>query len=258
MEVGVPASRLIRWLRREAPPPEPAAAPAPPSAKPEYREHWNSFARQDAFTAILSARDGSATDTETFDHKGQEEAELFARFVTPDSIALDIGCGVGRIERHLAPRCKRLYAVDVSDEMLARAREWCAGRENLRFVVASAAEVDCFLPGTFDFIFSYLVLQHLEYEDAFLALCSIARMLKPGARAFVQFPLLASSFYTECFVRQAVNHDRQEYRVRAYTLELAEFMCRQAGLEIERMAVGLDGLVSEHEIGIVARRPAAG
>lgn len=253
----MPASRLIRWLRREAPPEPTPEPPPPPPAGPDYRERWNSYARQDALTAILTPRDGSAVDRETFDRKGREEAELFARFVTPESIALDIGCGVGRIERHLAPRCKRLYAVDVSDEMLARAREWCAGRENLHFVVASAAEVDCFLPSTFDFIFSYLVLQHLEYEDAFLALCSIARLLKPGAHAFVQFPLLGSSFYTECFLRQAVNRDRPEHRVRTYTLELAEFVCRQAGLEIERMAVGLDGIVSEHEIGIILRRPAA-
>ena len=249
-------SRLLRRFRRE--PPQPAPAPeSPPPTSPDYREHWNSFARQDAFTAILTANDGSATDGETFDRSGRIEAERFARFVTPESVALDIGCGIGRIERHLAPRCKRLYAVDVSDEMIARAREWCAGRENLHFVVASAAQVDCFRPGTFDFIFSYLVLQHLEYEDAFLALCSIGRLLKPGALAFVQFPLLGSSVYTECFRRQAADLDRPPHRVRTYTVELADFLCRQAGLEIERMEVGLDGIVSEHEIGILARRPAA-
>ena len=45
---------------------------------------------------------------------------------------LDIGCGIGRIEKYLAPRVGEMCAVDVSGRMIARARERLAGLPNVR------------------------------------------------------------------------------------------------------------------------------
>ena len=49
------------------------------------------------------------------------------RYLRGGETVLNIGCGVGRVERYLAPRVGELWAVDVSGEMIRRARERLAG-----------------------------------------------------------------------------------------------------------------------------------
>jgi 2-polyprenyl-3-methyl-5-hydroxy-6-metoxy-1,4-benzoquinol methylase len=222
---------------------------------PDYRGQWNHLALGDPMTAILTPGDGSPVGVEAFDGGGRRDAAAFRRFVTPESVVLDVGCGMGRIERHLAAHCRHIYAVDVSDVMIAKAREWCAGVPNVTFLVHNAAQLDLLAAGPFDFAWSFLVLQHMEYEDAFLMLSALSKLLKPGARAFLQFPHLLSAFYSQGFIHQAVSGDRRAIRVRAYTPEMTRFFLERAGLEIEQIALGMDDIVTEHEIGVICRRP---
>ncbi|HEY3079720.1 MAG TPA: methyltransferase domain-containing protein [Chloroflexota bacterium] len=223
---------------------------------PDYRGHWNHAALGDPMTAILAPSDGSRIDVEAFDGGGRRDASVFRRFVGLESVVLDVGCGMGRIERHLARHCKHIYAVDVSDVMIAKAREWCAGVPNVTFLVHNAARLDRLAAGPFDFAWSFLVLQHLEYEDAFLLLRALSTLLKPGARAFLQFPYLLSAFYGEGTIEQAIAGDRRPIRVRAYTPETVRFFVERAGLRIEHIAVGLDDIVNQNEIGVICQRPA--
>ena len=39
---------------------------------------------------------------------------------------LDIGCGIGRVLKHLAPYFQELVEVDVSSEMIAQSKIWLA------------------------------------------------------------------------------------------------------------------------------------
>ena len=213
--------------------------------------------RQDAFTAILSARDGSATDTETFDHKGQEEAELFARFVTPESIALDIGCGVGVSSAtwHLAAsastrstcrtRCSPARASGApGEEPPFRRRKRGRGR----LLPARHVRLHLLVPGASAPRVRGCLSGPLLDRPMLQARCARLRPVSAASLELLHRVLLAAGGQPR---PPGVSGSR-------HTLELAEFVCRQAGLEIEHMAVGLDGLVSEHEIGIVAHRPAAG
>ncbi len=221
-----------------------------------YRAAWNAAARRDAFTAILTPPDRSTGVEGEFDRQGRLDAEWLRRFVTPESIVLDIGCGIGRIERHLAPYCARICAADVSDEMIKAARRWAAGLPNIEFYRASATDLSIFPSAMFDFVFSYLVLQHLEYEDAFLALREVSRVLKRGGRAVLQFPSLASPLYAAEFVRQANLRARHSARIRAYSADFAASLLALAALELERLETPPGGTLTEHEIvAIVRRRP---
>src|SRR5579885_3666135 len=155
----------------------------PPAAPGEaYRQVWNAAARNDAMTAILTPPDGSANAEAQFDQAGRLDAEWLRAWIAPDAVVLDVGCGMGRIEKHLAPYCARICSVDVSDEMIAKARAWTAGRDNVEFHRGSSTDLSMFPDASFDFVFSYFVLQHTDHEDALLALREIARVLKPGAR----------------------------------------------------------------------------
>src|SRR5581483_11867621 len=186
--IGRRAGRALRRLVRRA------VGRRSASDDERYRRAWNAAAREDALTAILTPPDGRSAETEaSFDAKGRQDAAWLRRFVEPGAVVLDVGCGIGRIERHLAPHVARLHAVDVSDEMLAAARRRTAGATNIAFHRTSATDLSPVATASVDLAFSFFVLQHLEHDDAFRALREIARVLKADGRAVLQFPSLASA-----------------------------------------------------------------
>ena len=44
-------------------------------------------------------------------------------------------------------------------------------------------------------------------------------------------------------------------RVRGYTPDIVGFVCARAGLEVDRLEIGLDDFISDQEIGVICRRP---
>jgi SAM-dependent methyltransferase len=74
---------------------------------------------------------------------------------------LEFGCGVGRVLIPLSLRSARVVGVDVSPSMLAEARRNCeaAGVRNADLVRADDGLSQ--VTGTFDFVHSYIVFQHI-------------------------------------------------------------------------------------------------
>ncbi len=64
--------------------------------------------------------------------------------------ALEIGCSIGIQTRMLAGRCLDLLAVDISRKALRKAKEYCAGLQNVRFEHINIARI--FPDETFDLI----------------------------------------------------------------------------------------------------------
>jgi arsenite methyltransferase len=103
----------------------------------------------------------------------------------PGERVLDLGCGPGFYVAELLERVGpsgSVVGVDASREMLAAARERCAGHSNVDFRQgnATALPVDA---ATFD---RALCVQVLEYvADAPAALAELHRALRPGGRLVV-------------------------------------------------------------------------
>lgn len=97
-----------------------------------------------------------------------------------DQRILELGCGTGRVTRHLLPPARRLVAVDVSPAMLARARRRLGAVEGLFLVRADVRRLP--LAGDFQLavaangLFSHL----LTDRERDRALREIARQLTPG------------------------------------------------------------------------------
>lgn len=89
--------------------------------------------------------------------------------VAPRSI-LDLGCGTGWFTRALHRRFPnaRIVGVDLSPGMIEKARS--SSPENIRWLTADA-EFLPFSPGTFDLIFSNLMIQWCQRPEAVLAQC---------------------------------------------------------------------------------------
>ena len=237
--------RLFRFLQR------PAAVSAPASGRGnDYKAAWNLAARADAHDAILTG-----STAESFEATGQSDAEMVRRYLRgPEAIVLNIGCGVGRVERYLAPHVAEMHAVDISGEMIARARERLAGLGNVHLKeIGNADFLSSFESDRFDLVFSFLVLQHLEREDAFLYLRDAYRILKPGGALFVQFPNFLSPEYTRAFLESADVTDRSPGRVRYYTEVEVRHTLSVIGFEIAELWI-TSGERGDTEIYVAARK----
>jgi len=78
---------------------------------------------------------------------------------------LEIGCGAGRITRALARMFGEVHGVDISGEMLRRARNHLAGCDNVFLHQTSGLDLSVVPPAAFDFAFSYIVFQHIPAKE---------------------------------------------------------------------------------------------
>ena len=237
------ASGAIRRMRRFW---NPAAAPLPGE---DYKSVWNRAAEKNAVDAIFTGADAAV-----FESSGEGDAARLRPLAGPGARVLNIGCGIGRVDRYLAPFVGELWGVDISGEMIARARARLAGFPNVRLRELGLGEfLSAFESGTFDLVFSFLVLQHMEREDAFRYLEDAARILRPGGALSVQFPNLLSPEYTAAFVEGARVGTRSSGRVRAYTEAEVGHLLALAGFRVESMTVSA-GARGNAEIYATARR----
>lgn len=161
--------------------------PAPAHA---MKERWDFFARTDPMFHILGLRDGCST--QEFLSSGKDvvgDCLAWAGGLAPRRRGrmLEIGCGLGRTAHHFASEFEQVDAVDVSPSMIRQARE-LGPPANVRFSEVRGADLGAFENGAFQFVFSYLVFQHIPDEHAIRSyLDEIARVLAPDGVAAIQF-----------------------------------------------------------------------
>src|ERR1700693_3795027 len=90
--------------------------------------YWDRAAREDPFHFVDSREEPGAPDVEAFWRGGGDVIDgLFGALqveLTGDEDVVEIGCGIGRLTRALSSRSRSVHAIDVSAEMLARARDY--------------------------------------------------------------------------------------------------------------------------------------
>lgn len=100
---------------------------------------------------------------------------------------LEIGCGVGRMTRHFAGRFAHVTAVDVSGEMIRKARELNGHLPNVRFEETSGTDLRAFPDASFDAVLSYIVFQHIPSRQIIYGYVDEAlRVLRPEGSFFFQ------------------------------------------------------------------------
>ena len=161
----------------------------PPPLKPDswldaMRRDWDARARENA-RAYINWPDVPNEETAFFD-SGRAD---YARYVTPflsrvgfdprGRLALEIGCGIGRLARCLVEDFGEVIGVDVSAEMVARARAF--GLQRATFLQVSGADLHPVADASVDFVLSFAVFQHVPDWAAISAyFAETARVLRPG------------------------------------------------------------------------------
>jgi SAM-dependent methyltransferase len=101
----------------------------------------------------------------------------------PGVAVLDIGCGIGRVARALAPHVAAITGIDVSPAMIAEARQRCRDLADVDFAVCGGADLGDFAGRRFGLIlavdaFPYLVAAGDEIAARHVA--DAAALLDPG------------------------------------------------------------------------------
>jgi ubiquinone/menaquinone biosynthesis C-methylase UbiE len=95
---------------------------------------------------------------------------------------LEIGCGAGRVTRALAKLFGEVHAVDVSGEMVARAKEALAEYPHAFIYQNNGMDLRVVPGKAFDFAFSTIVFQHIPSREVIYSYVQeVSRLLRPGA-----------------------------------------------------------------------------
>lgn len=133
------------------------------------RHDWEALATLDPLWAILSdpSRRFGKWDLSEFLRTGDRQiAEVMRHadrlgYPRQRQVALDFGCGVGRNTRALATYFRTCHGVDISDTMIARAREIHKSAPGCEFAVNSTPGLPMFHDESVDMVYTTLVLQHM-------------------------------------------------------------------------------------------------
>jgi SAM-dependent methyltransferase len=201
-----------------------------------YGRLWRPRSEDEARDLILTD-----ADPEVFEASGRADADRLSRLVRDDAVVMDLGCGIGRVARYVAPRCRALWAVDASEAMLQRARRRLDGAGDVRFARCVGTRVPALPDDSVDLAYSLLTLQHLEREDAFALLRDVRRIVRPGGHAFLTFPNILSEEYLGSFLAYVDGGQvGNAARARFYTPQEVERILPAAGFGVEGLEVGVE------------------
>ncbi len=130
---------------------------------------------------------------------------------------LDIGCNFGRWTISAARKGYKPVGIDPSLGAVLAAKDLCSQMNIDAFFVVADARYLPFKNNTFDFAFSYSVLQHLSEDDVKSALRSVAKTVRPGGVVKIQ---MAAKFGVRSLQHQIKRRftDPTGFQVRYWTI----------------------------------------
>jgi ubiquinone/menaquinone biosynthesis C-methylase UbiE len=148
------------------------------------RQFWDEKARENPYWYVSSAGPYEGRNLEEFWASGPKiwnDLKSAAGYQpTPADTVVEIGCGVGRLTRAIAAEVGKVFAFDLSAEMLTIART-SVPAANATFYRAETPALTQVADNSVDAFVAYCVFQHLPNLDVLRQYLKTAdRVLKPG------------------------------------------------------------------------------
>lgn len=162
---------------------------------------WQAMAQTDPYWAVLTSNEFRSerlneAELRRFFQSGQNYvdwvfSECESHVVAPlhPRRALDFGCGVGRLALPLAQRCEQVCAVDIAQAMIDRGRVHARENaiENISWYVGPLTKVPT---PSFDFVHSFIVLQHIPVPKGMAIVAEMLARLEPGGIGVIHIAYL--------------------------------------------------------------------
>lgn len=219
----------------------------------DYKQIWNnlsaSFPEASYHVCCIEDEDeirGNGALTAAFLREALE--------IGPQDRVLEIGCGVARIGRELAPYCGEWHGADISGNMIAYAAKRTEGMSNVYLHEQPDNTLSIFPDNYFDCVYCTIVFMHLDKLEMFTYLAESFRVLKPGGRAYFDtYNILAPQAWEE--FRRIIDtyepHKRPGHVSQFSTpQEMRKFM-EEAGFE----SVFIDGESNRQLLVALGRKP---
>ena len=168
----------------------------------DMKEQWDRISLENAFFGVLSRNDYENVgnvDVQQFWRTGREHVESFMQLLgfehSKSLHMLEVGCGLGRMTHHFSTLFEKVSAVDVSQEMLNKAKAYWGHLQNVEWMLGNGENLQPIASGSVDFVFSFWVLQHIPDSNVVLNyIRESERVLKPNGKALLQFRVMPSRF----------------------------------------------------------------
>lgn len=147
------------------------------------KQWWNDKSKDNPLFWIWS-NDDSKSESKFFS-TGLDSYNLITKDIKIEKNmdVLEIGCGVGRITFQFAKYCNLVNGVDICDGYIKLAKEYKDKFKisNIDFYDNDGESFDMFADNQFDLIYSFIVFQHIPYEQILINNIKNAyRIIKPN------------------------------------------------------------------------------
>jgi SAM-dependent methyltransferase len=208
----------------------------PQPARSEYKKVWSALSttEEQAKLHVIGVTEEAALQA-----TGEETLRFLQDSVGigKDDVVLEIGCGIGRVGKVVAPLCQKWIGCDVAWNMLSLAAERLKDLSNVELVEISGYNLTGISDASVDVVYCTVVFMHLESWDRYNYISEAFRALRPGGRIYVDNINLCSDGGWKVFEthRAMLPASRPPHMTQNSTPQEIETYLKRAGFDEVRM-----------------------
>jgi len=153
-------------------------------ARSEYKKVWSALSTtlDQAKLHVIGVTEEAALQS-----TGEETLRFLQDSVgiRPDDVILEIGCGIGRVGRVVAPLCRKWIGCDVAPNMLSLAAKRLLDLPGVELKEISGYDLKGVPDASVDVAYCTVVFMHLEPWDRYNYVLEAFRILRPKGRIYV-------------------------------------------------------------------------